>query len=101
MNGIEILSKTPIETLSAEAIAAIVILSIFGIVMLFSDYYPSTVFITVAVMAIGALGKVPTGRYEYECKINDKVSVVKFYEKYEIKDHYDNVWIIRDKEKDN
>lgn len=99
MNGIEILSKTPIETLSTGAIAVIIILSFFGILMLFSDYYLSTVIIIVAVMAIGALCKTPTGKYEYECKINDKVPVVKFYEKYEIKDHYDNVWIIRDKEK--
>ncbi len=99
MNGIEILSKTPIETLSAEAFVAIVILSIFGIIMCLSEFYLSSAITIIVAISIFFCCQTPTGRYEYECKINDKVSVVKFYEKYEIKDHYDNVWIIRDKKK--
>ena len=43
----------------------------------------------------------PTGRYRYECLIDDDVSVVEFDERYTIIDKRGDIWSIEDKENIN
>lgn len=58
-----------------------------------------TVLCTIALLAVvGFSPEVPTDRNEYIVKINDDTSFVEVYEKYEVVERKDNVWILRDKE---
>ncbi len=53
----------------------------------------------VALLAVvGFAPEVPTDRNEYIVKLNDDVSFVEIYEKYEVVERKGDVWILQDKE---
>lgn len=41
----------------------------------------------------------PSGRYQYECLINDTVPYVEIYEKYDVVEQRGSIWVLEDKEK--
>lgn len=47
---------------------------------------------------IGCFTK-PSGRYQYECLINDTVPYVEIYEKYDVVEQRGEIWVLKDKEK--
>ena len=40
----------------------------------------------------------PSGRYRYECTIDESVSMTEVYERYEIVEHRGDIWVLEDKE---
>lgn len=40
----------------------------------------------------------PTGRYRYECTIDESVSMTEVYERYEIIEQRGDIWVLEDKE---
>jgi hypothetical protein len=57
----------------------------------------TTLCVIVLYVVVGFSPKVPTGRNEYIVKIDD-ASFVEIYEKYEVVERKDDVWILQDKE---
>lgn len=53
-----------------------------------------------AAIAMYSITKYPTGEYEYECAIEDSVSMTEFCERYEIVDQRGKIYIIREKSND-
>lgn len=118
MNGIEILNKVPIYEATSFSIVFFLLLGIIAIVGYFligcrSDLVSIIglcscpisfcLLMTVWVASV-TLDKIPilteeSGRYEYECIINDDVSFKELYDKYEIVEQNGKIWTIRDKRK--
>lgn len=53
-----------------------------------------------AAIAMYSITKYPTGEYEYECVIEDSVSMTEFCKRYEIVDQRGKIYIIREKSND-
>lgn len=47
---------------------------------------------------VGSCRKKPTGRYQYECLIDDGTPCAEIYDKYDIVDRRGEIWILEDKE---
>lgn len=41
----------------------------------------------------------PTGRYQYECLIDESVSMTEVYERYEVIEQRGDIWVLEDKER--
>lgn len=54
--------------------------------------------LVVLLAVVGLSPEVPTDRNEYIVKLNDDVSFVEIYEKYEVVERKGDVWILQDKE---
>lgn len=117
IEGINIISKEPICKIPIYtfgiAFASLVLMFIF----LFASNIVSTIVnsdVLPRVFRAGALlaglvfvfflGKITfgrgeeTGRYTYQATIDENVSLVEFYEHYEIIEQNEGIWIIQDKE---
>ena len=112
MNGIEILNQTEIMTCPYWACVSMVIgavLFIIGMIgcALIKNKKASIVcsiilgIICCALTLIGGIAMeckdVPTGKYVYQVKIDETVSFVDFYEKYEVIEQHGTIWFIQDK----
>lgn len=51
------------------------------------------------VSLIGSIVKKPSGRYQYECLIDDTVPYTEIYEKYEVVEQRGSIWVLEDREK--
>lgn len=49
-------------------------------------------------LLVGSCKKKPTGRYQYECLIDDKTSYTEIYDKYEVVGQRGEIWVLEDKE---
>ena len=47
---------------------------------------------------IGAIFKKPSGRYRYECLIDDTVPYTEIYDKYDVVEQRGSIWVLEDKE---
>ena len=47
---------------------------------------------------IGGINEQPTGRYEYECIIDESVDFVDIYKKYKVIEQRGDIWVLVDKE---
>ena len=47
---------------------------------------------------IGATFKKPSGRYRYECLIDDTVPYTEIYDKYDVIEQRGSIWVLEDKE---
>ena len=47
---------------------------------------------------IGAIFEKPSGRYRYECLINDTVPYTEIYDKYDVIEQRGLIWVLEDKE---
>lgn len=113
MQGIEILNKTPIlefSDLSNTLFGITIYILIASLVLLVLAFvtrkdpifyvfalvlFTSFILIIIAVV----LPEQESGRYTYQCKISEEVSLVEFYEKYEIADKNGDLWAIRERKK--
>ena len=112
MQGIEILNKTEImtvpdwfETFGAACLIIFVAAFVCGFVFHRND----PVCITVLCIAVASLltivitsvcvEEIPTGRYRYECLIDDSVDFIDIYENYEVIEQNGKIWVLEDKEK--
>lgn len=113
MQGLEILSKTPIMELTSQGleyiIALVMLVFIFLILTFVTTVYGSNLkYIFVCLMMIimfiipivGNNNQQETGRYRYEVQIMDD-KILEFYDNYRIVQHDNDVLIIEDKEYDN
>lgn len=58
-----------------------------------------TVLCTIALLAVvGFSPEVPTGRYRYEVKLDETIDINEFYDKYEVIECRDEIWVLQDKE---
>lgn len=48
---------------------------------------------------IGATFTKPSGRYRYECLIDDTVPYTEIYDKYDVVEQRGSIWVLEDKEK--
>ena len=48
---------------------------------------------------IGAIFEKPSGRYRYECLIDDTVPYIEIYDKYDVIEQRGSIWVLEDKEK--
>lgn len=49
-------------------------------------------------LIVGNCKKKPTGRYKYECLIDDKTPYAEICDKYDVVDRRGEIWILEDKE---
>lgn len=49
-------------------------------------------------LLVGSCKQKPTGRYQYECLIDDETPCAEIYDKYDIVDRRGKIWILEDKE---
>ena len=112
MQGIEILNKTDImtfpdwfETFGAACLIIFVMAFVFAFVFHRNDPVCITFLcIAVASLLTGVISSVcvkeiPTGRYRYECLIDESVDFVDIYENYDVIERKGQIWILEDKEK--
>lgn len=52
-------------------------------------------------VAIGVINEQPTGRYKYECIIDESVDFVDIYEKYNVVEQRGEIWVLEDKESED
>lgn len=48
---------------------------------------------------VGSVIKKPSGRYQYECLIDDTVPYTEIYDKYNVIEQRGSIWVLEDKEK--
>ena len=48
---------------------------------------------------IGVIFKQGSGRYQYECLLDDTVPYTEIYDKYEVVEQRGSIWVLEDKEK--
>lgn len=48
---------------------------------------------------VGSVINKPSGRYQYECLIDDTVPYTEIYEKYDVVEQRGSIWVLEDKEK--
>ena len=112
IDGIEILNKTEIMTISDAGLIWSYILVFGGLIcaLLFaflSNYHNAfiigVIFSVVAFFSgiiVAALDESkPTGRYQYECTIDESVPFKDVLENYEVIEQKGKLWILEDKEK--
>ena len=112
MEGINILSTTPIMEKSDFVINIIITFFCISIVGLFCFFVFSICRIEklallsalIAILSIGitvvasTIKNKESGRYMYECLISEDVTLTEFYEKYNIVDVNGKIWTIYEKE---
>ena len=49
-------------------------------------------------LIVGNCKKKPTGRYQYECLIDDETPCADIYDKYDVVDRRGEIWVLEDKE---
>lgn len=52
-----------------------------------------------AISLVGALWEKPSGRYRYECLLDDTVPYTEIYDKYNVIEQRGSIWVLEDKEK--
>ena len=68
-------------------------------VVYFILHIVSVISLTVALVVCGTgVLKEPTGRYSYECTIDDNVSIVDVYSEYNVVERRGDIWVLEDKE---
>ena len=109
LEGITVLFKNPITTISEVGIVVLILLFIIAgacmaIALITLNplwFIPCFIFIilagTVKSQCYPVLNK-ETGRYEYKCTISEDVDLQDFEERYEIISHEGDLWVIEDKE---
>ena len=113
MEGIEILSQTPITDMAhwcqttIDVLAVIVLVSLvaFGVStfthkeILIWICGGSAIFFWICGIILTAINpQVPTDRYEYKVTIEDNVSIADVYDNYEVTGRDGEIWILEDKE---
>ena len=113
IDGIEILNKTEIMTISDAGLLWTFILVFGGVICaalcaFLSNYHNTfiigVIFGVVAFFSGFIVGDAteeskPTGRYQYECTIDESVSFKDVLENYEVVEQKGKLWILEDKEK--
>ena len=105
IDGITILNQTEImEVPGVWLFITICISLVIGFIVALllhnEDALPIVTLLAFIGMAIvvSILFKEPTGRYKYECLIDDSVSITELYEKYEVIEQRGDIWVLEDKE---
>lgn len=110
MNGIEVLSKSEIKTISTSSLLIMTFVCIFiiltGLFISISIFDVDenlaalvvlpTALLVLFFMVSKSLEK-STGKYEYKVTISDEVSLNEFYDKYEIVDQEGKIYTIKEK----
>lgn len=48
---------------------------------------------------VGSIFEKSSGRYQYECLIDDTISYTEIYDKYDVVEQRGSIWVLEDKEK--
>lgn len=112
MDGVEILTITPIETCDQIFFTISIILVIAGVIMFITSLclreqyavigFAITLFLLLCSLisiVIADIKSEPTGIYEYKGTVDSSVSMTEFLDKYEIIDIDGNLYTFKDKEK--
>lgn len=105
IDGITILNQTEIMEVPNRVIFFTICISlVVGIVaaVIFDDAGALPIFslltLIILIIITSIFFEQPTGRYKYECTIDDSVSMTEVYEKYEVVEQRGDIWVLKDKE---
>jgi hypothetical protein len=105
IDGITILNQTEIMKvpgvwLFITICVSLVIGLIAALILSEADAFPLFTLLTFIILAIiiSIFFEQPTGRYKYECIIDESVSITEVYEKYKVVEQRGDIWILEDKE---
>ena len=105
LEGINVLYMESIDQYSRGALifAGVMILTlIIGLVLVMKEQFIGVIAAicsVVVIIFIGSFGDTePTGRYTYECIIDQSVPLNDVYERYEVIDRRGDIWVLKDKE---
>ncbi|MBO7697313.1 MAG: hypothetical protein J6T10_32160 [Methanobrevibacter sp.] len=111
MEGIEILQTIEVVTHADVWLACIVFFGIILIVFLFAvisnEAYDIPVFILISILSIALIFSIIMYKrsakmhIEYMVTVDQRVNVVEFFDKYEVIEHEDKLWRIKEKDNDN
>lgn len=111
IEGMKILVQTELTKKPEWAIVTLTILMVAIVILLILTIYSGNpikfgiplclcIIASIAVMIVGECHKVPTGINEYQVTFDENVSIQEVYDKYEILEVNQNLWTIRDKERE-
>lgn len=105
IEGITVLNQTEIMEvpgvwLFITICVSLVIGLIIALILREENAFPIVTLLAFIVLAIivSILFKEPTGRYKYECTIEDSVSITEVYEKYKVIEQRGEIWVLEEKE---
>lgn len=111
MEGIEILQTIEVVTHTDAWFACIILFGILIVAFLFAvvanEVYDISTIITGCVLAIFLICSIILYKrsvkthLEYIVTVDQRVNVVEFFDKYEVIEHEDKLWRIKEKENDN
>lgn len=99
IEGVTVLNQTPIKTVSIIQIILWTVIVIVTLSFIMAEMYlifPIALLCTVLVCVF--VPTTHTGKYKYECTIDESVSFNELYEKYEIVEQRGSIWVLKDKE---
>lgn len=108
LDGITVLSQTVIEDAnmalvfipaSLVLVVAVVGCAVGGVDSLVGSIVSLGLTCVVALIAYDIV-KYPTDKYEYECVIDESVSMTEFFDRYEIIEQRGEIYVIREKDND-
>lgn len=111
IEGMKILTQTELTRKPNWAIATLIVLMVAIVILLVLTIYSENfikfgislclcIIASIVVMIVGNIHKVPTGIKEYQVTFDENVSIQEVYDKYEIIEVNQNLWKIRDKERE-
>ena len=108
LDGITVLSQTAIEDASMVLVLVpaflIFIVAIVGCVLGDVETHISGIVCVGLAFAVALVAyeivKCPTDKYEYECVIDESVSMTEFCDRYEIIEQRGEIYVIREKDND-
>ena len=105
IEGITILNQTEIVDMPTPVFIIGLIMIVISIaVILIGILFENGICAAIGIIAIMASIAIPlfiqqpTGRYEYECIIDESVDFVDIYEKYKVIEQRGDIWVLKDKE---
>lgn len=111
MEGIEVLQTLEVVTHTDVWLAAIILFGVILIALLFAmvsnDVYDISTIVMGCILSIALVFSIIMYKRsakmhtEYIVTIDQRVNVVEFFDKYEVIEHEDKLWRIKEKENDN
>ena len=111
MEGIEVLQTLEVVTHTDVWLAAIILFGVILIALLFAmvsnDVYDISTIVMGCILSIALVFSIIMYKRsakmhtEYIVTIDQRVNVVEFFDKYEVVEHEDKLWRIKEKDNDN
>ena len=105
LKGINVLYMESIDTYSRETLifaSVIFLIILLGLVLASQEQFVGIIVAVVSFVILLFIGAFcdtqPTGRFKYECIIDQSVPLNDVYERYEVTERRGDIWVLEDKE---